>query len=618
MQKSISLIMAASAEIVMFSLATYTARILFFIANNEWSLDLLEELQQNFIYISLVINLIFIAIFLLIINQFRAQTIKLWIQIEQYQLGKRIFTMSLGAFLAFMIILIISDFQAVTATIQATLLVIFTIALIVTYRQLIFFVRTIAIQKEAQDKIVYNRQLNEYLTTVQQQYTDLRKFKHDFQNIMLSMKSFVDQSDSKELKNYYQDIIKEQSELSQVKGGNITQVQTIDSDAIRGLLIQKFFYARSKQIGLNLELTQDHYHFEKNILIIVRILGILLDNALEYVQKTADENVTCAITQADNTTEITVDNPIEGNPSLKDIFTTGYTTKTDHTGFGLANARKLISETDNLFLETKIIHGHIMMTLIIVGDDWVFPVYLLEDNEIQRQKYTEFIKNGILINDANLKFELATDSVAEFLNHYEPQEQGLYFLDMEIKDDKLAGLDLAERIRQDAPLAQIIFITTHDELSLTTLERKIAPMDYILKDKGLDVIKQRITDDIQTAQKNFHRYSHSSKNLLDYKIGSRYFSILLDDIIMLYTQKDVPGRIFIITKNQLAEFSGSLNTFETDYQSLFRCNRSNLVNLENATTYDSRTRTLSFIDGSTCEVSFRKSKELTKLLSNKE
>jgi len=369
MRKSISLIMAASAEMVMFSLATYTARILFFIANNEWRLALLEELQQNFIYISLVINLIFIAIFLLVINQFRAQTLKLWIQIEQYQLGKRILTMSLGAFLAFMLIMIISDVQAVTATIQAVLLLIFTVVLIVTYRQLIFFVHTIAIQNEAKDKIVYNKQLNEYLTTVQQQYTDLRKFKHDFQNIMLSMKSFVDNSDSVELKNYYQDIIQEQSELNQVKGGNITQVQTIDSDAIRGLLIQKFFYARSKQIELNLELTQDHYHFEKNILIIVRILGILLDNSLEYVQKSANRNVTCAITQADNMTEITVDNPIEDNLNLKDIFTTGYTTKTDHTGFGLANARKLIAETDNLYLETKIVHGHIMMTLIIVGGD---------------------------------------------------------------------------------------------------------------------------------------------------------------------------------------------------------------------------------------------------------
>jgi len=247
----------------------------------------------------------------------------------------------------------------------------------------------------------------------------------------------------------------------------------------------------------------------------------------------------------------------------------------------------------------------------------MFPVFLLEDNEIQRNKYTEYITNGILINDASMKLKGSFGTVDSFLQAYTPQEQGLYFLDMEILDDKLAGLNIAEKIRQDTPLAQIVFITTHDELSLTTLERKIAPMDYILKDKGLENIKQRITEDIETAQQNLQKYSHCSKNLLDYKIGGRYFSILMDDVIMLYTQKDAPGRIFAITRSQLAEFNGSLNTFEEEYPNLFRCNRSYLVNLDNATTYDSRTRSLDFIDGSNCEVSFRKNKELIKILSRK-
>jgi len=369
MQKSISLIIAISAEIVMFSFATYSARILFFIANNEWKLRILEEFQQNFITISLMINVIFLAIFLLVINQFRTQMVKLWIQVEQYHLGKRVFEMSLGVFLAFMLILIISDFQAVTATIQAFLLLIFTIVLVVTYRQLIFFVHTIAIQNEAQEKIIYNKQLNEYLTTVQQQYTDIRKFKHDFQNIMLSMKSFVDNSDSIELKNYYHDIVNEKNTLENINDGNVAQLRSIDSDAIRGLIIQKFFVAKSKQIKLNLELNQNNYHFDNEILIIVRILGILLDNAIEYVQTIDEKTVTCAITQADNITEITIDNPIQNDLNFKTIFKTGYTTKAKHSGFGLANIRRMISETDNLYLETKVIHGHIMMTLIIVGGD---------------------------------------------------------------------------------------------------------------------------------------------------------------------------------------------------------------------------------------------------------
>lgn len=245
----------------------------------------------------------------------------------------------------------------------------------------------------------------------------------------------------------------------------------------------------------------------------------------------------------------------------------------------------------------------------------MYPIYLLEDNEIQRNKYTEFIHNGILINDANMALEVIAGTVEDFFKQYDSKKQALYFLDMEILDDKIAGLKIAEKVRQNSPLSQIVFITTHDELSLTTLERKIAPMDYILKDNGLENIKQSITDDIEKTQQELREYNHLSKNVLDYKIGSRYFSILMDDVIMLYTNKDVPGRIFIVTKYQLAEFNGSLNTFEEDYPNLFRCNRGFLVNVDNAINYDSKTRVLSFIDGSTCEVSFRKNKELIKLMS---
>jgi Signal transduction histidine kinase regulating citrate/malate metabolism len=123
------------------------------------------------------------------------------------------------------------------------------------------------------------------------------------------------------------------------------------------------------KISFQLELTQEHYHFTDNILIIVRILGILIDNAIEYVETIDDKVVTCAITQTDDTIEITIDNPIQEDINFKDIFQSGFSTKNDHAGFGLANVRRLISETNNLYLETKVLHGHLMMTLIIVGGD---------------------------------------------------------------------------------------------------------------------------------------------------------------------------------------------------------------------------------------------------------
>lgn len=243
----------------------------------------------------------------------------------------------------------------------------------------------------------------------------------------------------------------------------------------------------------------------------------------------------------------------------------------------------------------------------------MFPVFLLEDNDTQRQRYKTFINNGIMINDAPMELKKDVATTEELFADPLP-EQGLFFLDMEINDDKTAGLEAATKIRQQVPLAQIVFITTHDELSIVTLERRIAPLDYILKDKGFEDIKKRISNDIQLVQTNIKKYTHHSQNLFGYKIGERYFSIVMDDIIMLMTKKNAPGKVTLIAKNQRAEFIGSLNSIEKQYSNLFRCDRSFLVNLENITSFDTNKKELSFVDGSTCKVSFRKAKELTEKL----
>lgn len=240
----------------------------------------------------------------------------------------------------------------------------------------------------------------------------------------------------------------------------------------------------------------------------------------------------------------------------------------------------------------------------------MLPIYLLEDDDVQRKNYIEFINNSIMINDAHMELKLATATTEELFSACVAPEKGIFFLDMEIGNNNTAGLEAAERIKKEVPLAQIVFITTHDELSLVTLERRIAPLDFILKNKGIDSIKKSINNDIALAQNYYNNFAHHSQNLFNYRIGSRFFNVLMDDVIMLFTETTAPGQVTLITKNQRSSFSGSLSSIESVYQNLFRCDRSYLVNLENAVTYDSRNRILTFIDNSTCKVSFRKGREL--------
>ncbi|GEN95974.1 response regulator transcription factor [Pediococcus ethanolidurans] len=246
----------------------------------------------------------------------------------------------------------------------------------------------------------------------------------------------------------------------------------------------------------------------------------------------------------------------------------------------------------------------------------MFSIYLLEDNPEQQAFYARIIKNTIMINDYAMKLVCATNSVEKLENGILDQEQGLFFLDMEIAKQTDAGLKLASKIRQKMPFAQIVFVTTHDELAFLTLERKIAPLDYILKDQSIEDIKSKIIEDVNLARSQYVESLYHQQSLFGYHIGSRYFSVPMSELVMLYTIKERPGSVTMIAENRQAEFPGNLNNLEEKYTNLFRCDKSYLVNLDHMTSFNAQTRQLHFNQGLFCKASFRKARDLTKLMKN--
>ncbi|APX71659.1 response regulator transcription factor [Companilactobacillus allii] len=246
----------------------------------------------------------------------------------------------------------------------------------------------------------------------------------------------------------------------------------------------------------------------------------------------------------------------------------------------------------------------------------MFPIYLLEDDRNQLSEYKETIEKTIMINDFAMSLVGTACTVEEFNSFFKVTQYGLFFLDMEIGDDKQAGLRLASFIRERMPMSQIVFITTHSELSFLTLERKIAPMDYVLKDLTLNEIKEHIGADIELAQKIYKNTIFHRVNTFGYKIGSRFFSVPLDDVIALHTSKEFHGRVILSSLNKEATFSGNLNNLENKYDIFFRCDKSWLVNLDKVVSYDSHTRKLKMVRDSECDVSYRKSGSLTRALKD--
>lgn len=242
----------------------------------------------------------------------------------------------------------------------------------------------------------------------------------------------------------------------------------------------------------------------------------------------------------------------------------------------------------------------------------MFPVYILEDNDKQREFYKSIVVNTIVINDYAMKVFDVGD-VESFFNVFSETQYGLFFLDMEIGEDVKAGLKLSEWIRKNIPNANIIFITTHEELSFLTLERKVSPMDYVLKDFAVEKIKSHIIDDVNLSQKYYDNDIYSKRATFGYKIGSKYFSVPMEDLILLYTDKNLSGQVNLVSKNRRVSFPGNLNFYEKKYSNLLRVDKSSLVNNDKMVSYDSHKRTLYLENGISCDVSLRKSSTVKKM-----
>lgn len=90
----------------------------------------------------------------------------------------------------------------------------------------------------------------------------------------------------------------------------------------------------------------------------------------------------------------------------------------------------------------------------------MYPVYLLEDDLQQQAIYQQIIANTIMINEFAMTLTCAASDTETLLAAIKDQQRGLFFLDMEIEDNRQAGLEVATKIRQMMPFAQIVFITT--------------------------------------------------------------------------------------------------------------------------------------------------------------
>ncbi|MDE7023761.1 MAG: LytTR family DNA-binding domain-containing protein [Ligilactobacillus sp.] len=243
-------------------------------------------------------------------------------------------------------------------------------------------------------------------------------------------------------------------------------------------------------------------------------------------------------------------------------------------------------------------------------------IVIVEDDLVQRMELVSFIKKYVAFEDLDAEVVLDTDSSQNTLDFTARNDSKdfLFFLDIGLASNKLAGIQLAKELRTKFPHADIVFLTSHVDLSLLALRNRIASLDYIGKDMNEKDIQNSIRKDIKLALNNLQYVR--KRETFTYKHRNKFLNIPLDDIYYFESDSTGYNPTILYGKNRAISVPYTLKSIEKAHPRLFRCHRSYLVNLENIVSYNYTERKIYFDieEKISCPVSIRKISALIQLL----
>ena len=204
-----------------------------------------------------------------------------------------------------------------------------------------------------------------YNNTLRILHDNVRGFKHDFDNIVTTIGGYIRTEDMEGLKKYYLEL---EDDCQRVNNLYILNPEVVNNDGIYNLLTKKYNEADSKDIKVNITFLLDLGELHMKVYEFARILGILLDNAIEASSECEEKIINLSFrNDTKNSRElITVENTYNNKDiDTEKIFEKGISEKENHTGLGLWEVRKIIKKNNNINLHTSKTDKFFIQTLEI-------------------------------------------------------------------------------------------------------------------------------------------------------------------------------------------------------------------------------------------------------------
>lgn len=244
-----------------------------------------------------------------------------------------------------------------------TQIIYFTIMLFVLY----LTSKNIEKENKVQKIQFETAQFTDYMLSLELINNDMKKFRHDYLNILFTMQGYIDTDDFEGLKKYFKKHIFSAEENTLKMNKQLANLSKLQITGIKGLILTKSLQAENEGISVNVEVPDVIADINMNIIDIARILGVFFDNAIEANNQVDSQKIIDIVFFKSNSDSliIIIENTIVTDlVNLEQIFEEGFSTKGENRGKGLSTVKDILKSYPNVTLNTNVTNK--LFTQIIV------------------------------------------------------------------------------------------------------------------------------------------------------------------------------------------------------------------------------------------------------------
>ncbi len=204
-------------------------------------------------------------------------------------------------------------------------------------------------------------------------------------------------------------------------------------------------------------------------------------------------------------------------------------------------------------------------------------IYLCDDDDAVRHQIQSALEWKILVENYDMKVLCSASHAQELLSTVENGRRGIYFLDVELRDEDWDGFRLGQELRRRDPHGTLVYITSYGDLAWRTFQCHLEAFDYIVK--GSDPVGPPAARCLEEIHTRLLDERQDPAETLTLRAGASVRHVPLSEILFFETAP-VSHHVLLHTANSRMDFLGSLNALEGQLGSRFiRTHRAYLVAL---------------------------------------